>query len=313
MFNGMTTNENYNEVALFLHQMIPHHHQAVNQAKSLFLNGDFSCPKEDLGSDEYDCVLTNLVLSIMNAQNAQVQTFRMLLESYEFPEFDSCDLKKSGGESSEQTSPYDFEDISRYSGWGGDGYSGIGGRRLEEEMAKKVDEEITKRDARGLGESRKTTHLIFLVPFERAQMNVNITIPPPPSQKQVDEDGICRGHCSTTKYGKEVCVFTTKLAIHESDVGAWYFEECGEDNLYPTIGVEIGQSAVFVQEDITNWYHPLGFAYFVDGAHVGKEEVEAQYLTYRVDAQDIGLDGYEPLFLHSPSKFPAAECVVPRV
>lgn len=100
-----------------------------------------------------------------------------------------------------------------------------------------------------------------------------------------------------------MCVFTAKLAIHESDLGAWYFEECGEDNLFPVIGIEIGASAVFVQEDITNWYHPLGFAYFVDGAHVDKEEVEEEYLTYRVDAKDIGLDGYEPLFLHSPSKF----------
>jgi hypothetical protein len=127
------------------------------------------------------------------------------------------------------------------------------------------------------------------------------------------EDGICRGDCSTNNDGKEVCVFTTKLAIHESDLGAWYFEECGEDNLYPVIGVEIGTSAKFVQDDITNWYHPLGFAYFVDGAHVGKEEVEEDFLTYRVDGEDIGLDGYEPLFLHSPSKFAKCYSVYPSV
>ncbi len=106
-------------------------------------------------------------------------------------------------------------------------------------------------------------------------------------------------------------MFTSKLAIHESDLGAWYFEECGEGNLYPVIGVEIGTSAVFVQEDITNWYHPLGFAYSVDGAHMGKEGVEGEYLTYRVDAEDIGLDGYEPLFQHSPSKFQPASASCP--
>jgi hypothetical protein len=147
MFNGMTTNENYSEVALFLHQMIPHHQQAVNQAKSLLLNGDFSCSPEDLGSEDYDCVLENLIRSIINAQNAQVQTFRALLESYEFPEFDKCDLKKTGFESSKQTSPYDFEDITRYSIWAGDGYSG---RNLEEDG--EIDEDIV-RDARRLGES----------------------------------------------------------------------------------------------------------------------------------------------------------------
>ena len=147
MFNGMTTNENYSEVALFLHQMIPHHQQAVNQAKSLLLNGDFSCSPEELGSEDYDCVLENLIRSIINAQNAQVQTFRALLESYEFPEFDKCDLKKTGVESSNQTSPYDFEDITRYSISAGDGYSG---RNLEEDG--EIDEDIV-RDARRLGES----------------------------------------------------------------------------------------------------------------------------------------------------------------
>jgi hypothetical protein len=40
--------------------------------------------------------------------------------------------------------------------------------------------------------------------------------------------------------------------------GAYYFEECGIDNPYPTIGIEVGKAYVFVQEDISNWYHPLG-------------------------------------------------------
>lgn len=183
MFNGMTTNKNYNKIALFLHQMIPHHQQAVNQAKSLLktsllTSGDYTCLKEDLGSDEFGCVLTNLILSIINAQNAQVQTFRMLLMSYEFPEFDNCDLKKTGGEHPKLSSPYEFEDISRYSN----------------------------------------------VESDESSSNLN---------------PICRGSCSTEDDGKEVCVFTAKLAIYESDLGAWYFEECGENNLYPTIASKL--------------------------------------------------------------------------
>ncbi len=145
-------------------------------------------------------------------------------------------------------------------------------------------------------------NITTLLPF----VKINVFFHSQRNSLEPGENGICRGHCSIAKDGKEVCVFTTKLAIHESDLGAWYFEECGEDNLYPVIGIEIGASAVFVQEDISNWYHPLGFAYFVDGAHVDKEEVEEEYLTYRVDAENIGLDGYEPLFLHSPSKFACA-------
>ena len=250
MFNGMTTNENYNEIALFLHQMIPHHQQAVNQAKSLLktsllTTGDYTCPKEDLGSDDFGCVLTNLILSIINAQNAQVQAFRMLLMSYEFPEFDNCDLKKSGGEHPKLSSPYETEDISRYSNMEGDESSG-------------------------------------------------------------NPNPICLGSCSTNEDGREVCVFTAKLAIYESDLGAWYFEECGENNLYPTIGVEIGTRTVFVQEDITNWYHPLGFAYFVDGAHNDQAEVEQKYLRYKLNGENIGLEGqgaYEESFVRSTGEW----------
>lgn len=42
----------------------------------------------------------------------------------------------------------------------------------------------------------------------------------------------------------------------------------------PTIGLEIGQTYTFNQEDVSNFYHPLGFAYFPDGAHASKPELE---------------------------------------
>ena len=42
----------------------------------------------------------------------------------------------------------------------------------------------------------------------------------------------------------------------------------------PTIGMEIGETYSFVQEDVSNWMHPLGFAYFPDGAHDDKDELE---------------------------------------
>jgi hypothetical protein len=48
--------------------------------------------------------------------------------------------------------------------------------------------------------------------------------------------------------------------------GYFTFKECpGLTN--PTIGIELGESYSFVQEDISNWYHPMGFGYVPDGHH----------------------------------------------
>jgi hypothetical protein len=51
------------------------------------------------------------------------------------------------------------------------------------------------------------------------------------------------------------------------------FKEC-PNLINPTIGMEIGQTYTFDQSDRSNWYHPMGFAYFPDGAHDGKDELE---------------------------------------
>jgi len=42
----------------------------------------------------------------------------------------------------------------------------------------------------------------------------------------------------------------------------------------PTIGLELGETYTFVQSDISNYFHPLGFAYFPDGAHADQPELE---------------------------------------
>jgi hypothetical protein len=105
----------------------------------------------------------------------------------------------------------------------------------------------------------------------------------------------------------------------------------------PTIGIEVGETYTFVQNDMTNYMHPLGFAYFPDGAHDNKPELEpgvvpggsqtggcAANMTcpspmyHRNDKYvgiysnnpalknattaegDFGLDQYEPLFLRDP-------------
>ena len=57
MFKGMTTSiSSQNEIALFIHQMIPHHQNAVNMAKTLLNTGDVRC--DDLANEnEPTCVL----------------------------------------------------------------------------------------------------------------------------------------------------------------------------------------------------------------------------------------------------------------
>ena len=109
------------------------------------------------------------------------------------------------------------------------------------------------------------------------------------------------------------------------------FDECG-DMPNPTIGIEIGKKYVFHQADRTNCFHPMGFAYFPDGAHADLEELEPgvppyvssslcavnltcpapmyfrnneplgkfsnipDILEVSTDEDDFGLDDYEPLF-----------------
>lgn len=57
-------------------------------------------------------------------------------------------------------------------------------------------------------------------------------------------------------------------SYHFVPIGYYYFEECG-DTTNPTIGLEFGETYTFIQKDRTNFWHPLSFAYFPDGHHVG--------------------------------------------
>ena len=84
----------------------------------------------------------------------------------------------------------------------------------------------------------------------------------------VSEDGICRATCSG-----DVCTFTAKVDLYAGELGYYTFEECnGARN--PTLGMELGKTYKFLQADRSNFYHPLGFAYFPDGAHAEVDELE---------------------------------------
>lgn len=306
MFKGMTTNENHDETVLFLHQMIPHHQNAVNMAKSLLFadseeqggDGYLDCPKSDLGGAgssltmvhrmlsadpalAIPCTMVNLLRSIINGQNAQIQTMRGLLEDGGYPEFDMCDRTGFEGstENADETSFYDSSiDMNGYWGYN---KSTVDTIATASAVARNSGPRMLQDDVT----ATETTSV-------------------------VNEPEICRATCETGTNGTEICTFTVKLDFFASDLGAFYFEECGADNPFPIIGIEIGKQYVFDQSDITNFYHPLGFAYHPDGAHVGLPELEEDpYLQYMLNGEVVGLEpmhdsmGYEPLFFHSPDEW----------
>ncbi|CAB9513618.1 expressed unknown protein [Seminavis robusta] len=77
---------------------------------------------------------------------------------------------------------------------------------------------------------------------------------------------------------EELCIsdsktFTVKVDLHASERGYYYFEECGKQ-VNPTIGMEFGETYTFIQEDKSNFWHPLSFAYFPDAHHVGGDMLQ---------------------------------------
>jgi hypothetical protein len=96
MFMGMTTGVSARSVAaLFMHQMIPHHVNAVHMAKTLLMHGDLDCDEFD--AEDPDCVMYAIGLSIVNSQNFQIQKMRELLENQGFPKTDDCIVPVSSG------------------------------------------------------------------------------------------------------------------------------------------------------------------------------------------------------------------------
>jgi hypothetical protein len=87
MMAGMTSHAT-SEIGLFMHQMIPHHQNAVNMAKALLKTG-LTC--EDLtNEDDPNCLVEVILREIINGQNAQIQAMRGILESLDEPAYANC-------------------------------------------------------------------------------------------------------------------------------------------------------------------------------------------------------------------------------
>jgi hypothetical protein len=90
MMTGMSIGTSTkNEVATFIHGMIPHHQNAVNMAKTVLKLAPLNC--EDLTQQEDPkCLMEYILRDIITTQNHQIQLMRNVLEAMALPQVDDC-------------------------------------------------------------------------------------------------------------------------------------------------------------------------------------------------------------------------------
>jgi len=104
MLTGMTSNVNQDSaLGLFIHQMIPHHQNAVNMCKALLISGEIDC--DDLTDEDSSlCGLNAICQEIINVQNAQIQAMYGFLDAEGLDRTDDCEIQIDGsGEGREPT------------------------------------------------------------------------------------------------------------------------------------------------------------------------------------------------------------------
>jgi len=82
--------------------------------------------------------------------------------------------------------------------------------------------------------------------------------------------GTCSCLCPDTTSN----TFTVKVDLFAGALGYFSFHECGDVNPNPTLQMKVGEVYTFDQTDISNYYHPMGFAYNLDGALTDSPELE---------------------------------------
>lgn len=96
MMASMTTNA-VGRSALFCHQMIPHHQNAVNMAKALIHAHDFTCdlsgPTEEGAEIPWECELSPILYDIINVQNSQIIDMQGALEQLDENEYENCEVE----------------------------------------------------------------------------------------------------------------------------------------------------------------------------------------------------------------------------
>jgi len=101
MMSSMTTNAAAGVLELFNHQMIPHHQNAVNMAKSFIKIHDPKCEAvsgvvEEGATVPWECDMIPIFYDIINVQNGQIIDMKGVLEQLGSAEYDNCDVDYSG-------------------------------------------------------------------------------------------------------------------------------------------------------------------------------------------------------------------------
>lgn len=116
-----------------------------------------------------------------------------------------------------------------------------------------------------------------------------------------DMDDICLGSCSGMGHMK-MCTFTFAVDLYASELGYFKVEECG-DMVNPTLGIEKNVHYKFVQNDVTNYRHPLGFMYGMDhgggGGHDDHHEMDDMTSMDDMPSMDDGHHHHEHERQHS--------------
>ena len=99
MFIAMSTKvSSRTELALFLHQMIPHHQNAVNLAKAVLHKLNRPCTDLTDATDPY-CVMEGLLYATVNRQNYEIGVMNNVLAAMNLPPTDDCQVFLSDPES----------------------------------------------------------------------------------------------------------------------------------------------------------------------------------------------------------------------
>jgi len=97
MTAGMTTGLPGDSVlALFNHQMIPHHQNAVNMCKAMLVSGEAECA-DITDEEDVKCAMRVLCYEIINQQNSQIQAMKGFLDNLGYDESNDCEVIVSDG------------------------------------------------------------------------------------------------------------------------------------------------------------------------------------------------------------------------
>merc|ERR1719163_2359026 len=88
-YNMKSILANSDPIVTFIHQMIPHHQNAVNMAKALLKTNTLDA------SDEGDREMENMMWAIINGQNFQIHQMQDYLSEKNYAESDICEPKDS--------------------------------------------------------------------------------------------------------------------------------------------------------------------------------------------------------------------------